>query len=76
MKILPPFLNLGIYTEIQHLKRLELCFFNQSPVHTGLPVLMYIDTSKSITASAWKVQVESGMCIDFNDRCTMAIAEF
>ena len=50
--------------------------FNQSSTHAALPVLIFLDTTRLATTSTWKVQVETGVYVDTNDRCTMTIAEF
>ena len=50
--------------------------FNLSSTHITMPVLMYVDTSKSTNTSTWKAQLDQGLYADSNDRCTMTIAEF
>ncbi len=50
--------------------------FNNAVAHTAMPVLTYIDTSGSTSATTWRVAVGAGTHCDLNDTCTMTIAEF
>ncbi len=50
-------------------------FFNNANVHTVLPTLYYIDTSRS-TSVQFQVRVGLSMSIDNSDRCTATVSEY
>ena len=50
-------------------------YLNNANVHTTLPTLYYIDTSRS-TSVQYQVRVGLSMSIDNNDRCTAAVSDY
>ena len=51
-------------------------YFNYANVHTAMPVLTFIDTTRSTTAATWTAQAQPSVHVDTNDKCTMTIAKF
>ncbi len=50
-------------------------FFNNANVHTTLPTLYYIDTSRN-TSVQFQVRIGLSMSIDNNDRCTATVSGY